>query len=59
MQSGHRFEYSTFPQTLEELELEYKREAMELARICVKEEDDENQKHREVLKLSQHFLKCF
>ncbi|KAF9688182.1 hypothetical protein SADUNF_Sadunf02G0170500 [Salix dunnii] len=50
LQSGHRFEYSTFPQTLEELELEYKREAMELARICVKEEDDENQKHRETIR---------
>ncbi|XP_073263763.1 uncharacterized protein [Populus alba] len=47
LQSGHRFEYSTFPQTLEELELEHKREAMELARICDKEEDDENYKHRE------------
>ncbi|KAJ6334358.1 hypothetical protein OIU78_011284 [Salix suchowensis] len=50
LQSGHRFEYSTFPQTLEELELEYKREAMELARVCVKEEDDENQKHRETIR---------
>jgi hypothetical protein len=59
LQSGHRFEYSTFPQTLEELELEHKREAMELARICDKEEDDENYKHREVLKLSQYFSKCF
>ena len=32
---------------------------MELARICDKEEDDENYKHREVLKLSQYFSKCF
>nr|XP_034911865.1 uncharacterized protein LOC118046889 isoform X1 [Populus alba]XP_034911866.1 uncharacterized protein LOC118046889 isoform X1 [Populus alba] len=50
LQSGHRFEYSTFPQTLEELELEHKREAMELARICDKEEDDENYKHRETIR---------
>jgi hypothetical protein len=38
---------------LEELELEYKRDAMELSRIRDKEEDEENYKHREVLKLSQ------
>lgn len=48
LQSGHHFEYSTFPQTLEELELEYKKEAMELSRIRNKEEDEENYKHREV-----------
>ncbi|CAK7348463.1 unnamed protein product [Dovyalis caffra] len=50
LQSGHRFEYSTFPQTLEELELEHKRDAMELARIHDKEEDEENYKHRETIR---------
>lgn len=49
MQSGRNFDFPSFPQTLEELELQYKREAMELARIRDREEDEENGKHREVL----------
>lgn len=48
MQSGHQFEYPAFPKTLDELELDYTREAMELGRIRDKEEDEENYKHREV-----------
>lgn len=52
LQSGRQFENSAFPQMLEELELEYKREAMELVRIRDKEEDEENYKHREVTSLS-------
>lgn len=48
VQAGRQFDYPTIPQTLEELELEYKREAMELGRIRDKEEDEENHKHREV-----------
>ncbi|KAK2649716.1 hypothetical protein Ddye_017205 [Dipteronia dyeriana] len=48
--SGRQFEYPAFPQTLEDLELEYKREAMELVRIRDKEEDEENYKHRETIK---------
>lgn len=48
MQSGHKFDYPALPQTLEELELEYKREAVDLARMRDKEEDDENFRHREV-----------
>lgn len=47
-QPGRQFEYPVTPQTLEELELEYKREAMDLERIRDKEEDEENYKHREV-----------
>ncbi|KAK8630841.1 hypothetical protein V6N13_079612 [Hibiscus sabdariffa] len=50
LQSGNQFEYHAFPQTLDELELEYKREAMELGRIRDKEEDEENYKHRETIK---------
>ncbi|KAK9127889.1 hypothetical protein Syun_016686 [Stephania yunnanensis] len=49
MSSGHKYEYSTYPQTLEELELQYKREAMELGKIRDKEEDEENYKHRETV----------
>ncbi|KAI3468947.1 hypothetical protein Pfo_025610 [Paulownia fortunei] len=50
MQLGRNFDYPSFPQTLEELELQYKREAMELARIRDKEEDEENCKHREAVR---------
>lgn len=53
MQSGRQFEYPAFPQTLEDLELEYKREAMELGRLRDKEEDEQNYKHREVCILSR------
>lgn len=48
LQSSRQFEYPAFPQSLEELEMEYKREATELGKICDKEEDEENYKHREV-----------
>lgn len=41
-------DYSTFPQTLEELQLEYTRDAMEITQIRDKEEDEENNRHREV-----------
>ncbi|KAL6557024.1 hypothetical protein OROHE_006900 [Orobanche hederae] len=50
MQLDLNFDYASFPQTLEELELQYKREAMELARIRDKEDDEENCKHREALR---------
>ncbi|XP_038694038.1 uncharacterized protein LOC119991703 isoform X1 [Tripterygium wilfordii] len=48
--SRHQIEYSAIPQTLEDLELEYKREATELGRIHDKEEDEENKKHRETIR---------
>lgn len=48
IQVSHQFERPAFPQTLEELELEYTRDAMELAKKREKEEDEENNKHREV-----------
>ncbi|MCL7030965.1 hypothetical protein MKW94_026643 [Papaver nudicaule] len=44
---GGRFEFPAYPKTLEELELEYKREAIELSRVRDSEEDEENYKHRE------------
>ncbi|CAN1353065.1 hypothetical protein LINPERPRIM_LOCUS43022 [Linum perenne] len=47
--SQQQFEYSSFPRTLEELELEYKKEAMVLGKFHAKEEDDENNKHRELM----------
>ncbi|KAK5774515.1 hypothetical protein PVK06_042370 [Gossypium arboreum] len=53
LQSGNQFEYHAFPQTLDELELEFKIEAMELGRIRDKEEDEENYKHRKNI-----FLEC-
>ncbi|KQK03620.1 uncharacterized protein LOC100842738 [Brachypodium distachyon] len=45
-----KFELPSYPQTLEELEIEFKREAMELARARDQEEDEENCKHRETLR---------
>ncbi|XP_057964156.1 uncharacterized protein LOC131155207 [Malania oleifera] len=58
IQSGRKFEHSAFPQTLEELELEYKREAMELGRIRDKEEDEENYKHREAVReMQENYMK--
>ncbi|XP_024189211.1 uncharacterized protein LOC112193343 isoform X1 [Rosa chinensis] len=58
VQSGHQFDYPTVPQTLEELELEYKREAMELGRIRDKEEDEENYKHREAIReMRENYMK--
>lgn len=48
MHSGRNFDYPPFPKSLEDLELQYRREAMELARFRDKEEDEENYKHREV-----------
>ncbi|XP_022892795.1 uncharacterized protein LOC111407510 isoform X1 [Olea europaea var. sylvestris] len=50
MQSSHKFEHHAFSQTFEEIELEYKREAMDLARIRDKEEDEEIHKHREAVR---------
>ncbi|GMI73709.1 hypothetical protein like AT3G62330 [Hibiscus trionum] len=58
LQSGNQFEYPSFPQMLDELELEYKREAMELGRIRDKEEDEENYKHRETIKeMRENYIK--
>lgn len=48
MQSGCQFDYPAFAQTLEDLEMEFKKDAIELGRIRDKEEDEENYKHREV-----------
>lgn len=58
MQSGRNFDFPSFPQTLEELELQYKREAMELARIRDREEDEENDKHREAVReIRENYMK--
>lgn len=48
MPSGRHPELPVFSQSLEELEMEYKREVMDLERIRDKDEDEENYKHREV-----------
>ncbi|KAF7818115.1 uncharacterized protein G2W53_023570 [Senna tora] len=50
IQSGHQLDYKAFPQTLEELEMEYKREATELVKIRDREEDEEIFKHREAIR---------
>ncbi|KAF7121419.1 hypothetical protein RHSIM_Rhsim13G0003100 [Rhododendron simsii] len=58
IQSSRNFEHPAFPHTLEELELEYKREAMELGSIRDKEEDEENYKHREAVReMKENYVK--
>ncbi|XP_073305432.1 uncharacterized protein [Primulina huaijiensis] len=50
LQLSHNVDHSSFPRTLEELEFQYKREAMDLARLRDKEEDEENYSHRETVR---------
>ncbi|KAM4085982.1 hypothetical protein ACJW30_10G068000 [Castanea mollissima] len=53
-----QFDYPAVPQTLEELEVEYKRDAMELGRIRDKEEDEENYRHREAIReMRENYMK--
>lgn len=55
IQMSHQFERS---QSLEELELEYTRDVMELAKKRDKEEDEENNKHRETMReLRENYMK--
>ncbi|XP_071738353.1 uncharacterized protein [Rutidosis leptorrhynchoides] len=50
--------YSTFSQTFEELELEYKKHAMDIAKVRDKEEDEENHRHREAIKeLRENYMR--
>ncbi|KAM6558845.1 uncharacterized protein LOC115708270 [Cannabis sativa] len=57
MQSGPQYDHPAFP-TLEELEMEFKKEAMELVKIRDKEEDDENKKHREAItEMRENYMK--
>jgi hypothetical protein len=46
--SSLRFDMPSHQQTLEELEMEFKKEATQLARARDQEEDEENYRHREV-----------
>ncbi|XP_068660339.1 uncharacterized protein [Aristolochia californica] len=56
--SSRKYEAPVYPQTLEELETEFKREAMELGIIRDKEEDEENYKHREAVReLRESYMK--
>ncbi|CAH8319413.1 unnamed protein product [Eruca vesicaria subsp. sativa] len=58
IQMSHQFERPAFPQSLEELELEYTRDVMELAKKRDKEEDEENNKHRETMReLREGYMK--
>ncbi|CAJ2631895.1 uncharacterized protein LOC123891092 isoform X2 [Trifolium pratense] len=50
IQPGQQFDHNAPPQSLEELELEYKKEAMELMKIRDREEDEENFQHREAIR---------
>ncbi|KAJ6816659.1 uncharacterized protein M6B38_415155 [Iris pallida] len=56
--SEQKVEFPTFPQTLEELEMEFKREALEVGKFHDKEEDEENHRHREyVRELRENYMK--
>ncbi|KAL3497490.1 hypothetical protein ACH5RR_040222 [Cinchona calisaya] len=58
MPLGHKFDYPAFPKTLEELELEFKKEAMDLGRLRDKEEDEENYRHREAVReIRENYMK--
>ncbi|KZV37259.1 hypothetical protein F511_14663 [Dorcoceras hygrometricum] len=50
LQLSHNVDHSFYPRTLEELELQCKKEAVDLARLRDKEEDEENYRHREAVK---------
>ncbi|XP_031504747.1 uncharacterized protein LOC116267260 [Nymphaea colorata] len=45
--TNHKYDFHSFPQNFEELDMDYRREVMELARWRDKEEDAESHKHRE------------
>lgn len=49
--SSLRFDMPSHQQTLEELEMEFKKEATQLARARDQEEDEENYRHRESLRV--------
>ncbi|KAJ0246431.1 Zinc knuckle [Hirschfeldia incana] len=58
VQMSHQFERPAFPHSLEELEMEYTRDVMELAKKRDKEEDEENNKHRETMReLRESYMK--
>ncbi|KAH9620656.1 hypothetical protein KSS87_003182 [Heliosperma pusillum] len=58
MHADIKFEQSPFPQTIEDLEMEYQREVMDLARIRDQQVHDENYKHDEICKeLRQNYMK--
>ncbi|OAY70855.1 hypothetical protein ACMD2_09930 [Ananas comosus] len=56
--SERKFDLPTYQRSLEELEMEFKSEALELARIRDQEEDEENNKHREFIReLKENYTK--
>jgi len=54
-----KFEHSEFPQTLEDLEEEFKQEAIDLARLRDQQEDEENYRHRQVFTPILLIYLCF
>lgn len=48
MTSNRDFDHLSAPRSLENVELDYQKDAIDLGRIRDKEEDEENHKHREV-----------
>ncbi|CAH1434198.1 unnamed protein product [Lactuca virosa] len=57
---GDKQSSSNSPQTLEDLQLEYKRDAMEMTQIRDKEEDEENNRHRQAVReMREDYMKRF
>lgn len=58
MKSNSNFDYPSIPQSLENLELDYQKDAIDLGRIRDKEEDEENHKHREAVReVRENYMK--
>ncbi|KAJ8555608.1 hypothetical protein K7X08_013104 [Anisodus acutangulus] len=58
MKSNRDFEHPSIPHSLENVALEYQKDAIDLGRIRDKEEDEENHKHREAIKeVRENYMK--
>ncbi|XP_049376503.1 uncharacterized protein LOC125841422 isoform X2 [Solanum stenotomum] len=58
MKSNRDFDRPSVPQSLESVELEYQKDAIDLGRIRDKEEDEENHKHREAIRdVRENYMK--
>ncbi|CAN4127633.1 unnamed protein product [Withania somnifera] len=58
MKSNRDFEHPSIPQSLENVELAYQKDAIDLGRIRDKEEDEENHKHREAIReVRENYMK--
>ncbi|KAI3800889.1 hypothetical protein L1987_28988 [Smallanthus sonchifolius] len=60
LQSSSKGDYATVPHTLEELHLEYNKDETEIMKIRDKEEDEENNRHREAVReMRENYMNRF